>query len=656
MRRAIALVLLAAVSPVFAATENPKRNEPLTVDALQHLATFLPFAFGASRLPTSEHDDKSPISVGENLQVSKPNPTWHHDEIILSVDPTNPKRMIACSIVIVPETAQRTDVIYTSHDGGASWRETLRIPEQSSDPICQFGPDGTAYFAVENVIPEGVEIYVSTDGGLTWIRRHRQSLELPGYDRHFFAVDDTGGKYHGRIYIDAWTFVRSVEAEGRENTFEGIGLYHSDDRGMTWSDPIKRVSGGYDVRIDLPGNCDVFTNGGLICPFFQNTPPSHGSAEGLRALRVVTAPPGGESLSTATTVAEAIKIQDCPHLATDRWTRQFRNRAYAVWSAKAGETADIWSSYSVDQGLTWSRPVMVNDDHRNGAAPTSGHELPQIAVNREGVVGVLWYDHREDPKGHASRPRFAASLDGGETFLPSVAVASAPHTVGKGEHWVALVTGDSTFEQSAFRKRKPLHPLTSEILVTNEPGDTSSLVADSTGVFWGLWIDNRTRYDQMWTAPIHVQGKPVRHGSPELAVLDDLSEKVVFHYGNVSVDDSRKLVSVTVQIKNLSEHDLRGPLIGRVLALKSEIGAARIVNAENGEAGLRATWRFDVPSADGVLKPGALTAAKKLTFEISNPAPLHETGKSVYSNVVSFDLQVLGKLVERPADRAEEHR
>lgn len=597
--------------------------------------------------PAKEPAPSGPISVGENLRVSAPHPTWHHDEVMLSIDPTNPKRMIACSIVIVPETAQRTDVIYTSHDGARSWKQTLMIPEQSSDPACQFGPDGTAYFAVENVIPEGVEIYVSSDGGLTWTRKHRHSLQLPGYDRHFFAVDDTGGKFHGRVYIDAWTYVRSIETDGgRKSAFEGLGLSHSDDLGATWSDPIKRLSARYDVRVDVPGNCDVFSDGGLICAFFQNTLPTSPSGDGPRALRVVMAPPGGEILSTATTVAENIDIgADCPRLATDHRTRIFRDRVYAVWSARTAGKSDVWSSYSVDRGVRWSRPVMVNDDHWNAAAATASHDLPQIAVNRDGVVGVFWYDDREDAKGEASRPRFSASLDGGETFLPSIAVASAPRTVGRGEHWTPLVTGDSTFEHSSFEERKPLHPLTSEITMMNIRGETSSLVADPTGAFWGLWVDNRTRDDQIWTAPIRVQGAPVRHGSPGLSALEDLSDKVVLHYNQVSVDEPGRRASVTVQIKNLSGRGIRGPLAARVLSLKSEAGRPRVVNAENGATGLGATWKFDVPAADGVLRPEGLTAPKTLTFELAppGPAPVSSPVQNIYRYVVGFDLQVLGK-------------
>jgi hypothetical protein len=103
---------------------------------------------------------------------------------------------------------------------------------------------------------------------------------------------------------------------------------------------------------------------------------------------------------------------------------------------------------------------------------------------------------------------------------------------------------------------------------------------------------------------------------------------------------------VTVQVKNLSDQTFRGPFTGRVLALSSEIGEPHVVNAENGEALLGGIWRFDAPAQDGLLRPGELSQSKTLVFELSRPAPYWEAGKGVHRNLVSFDLQVLGRKME----------
>src|SRR5262245_22195182 len=178
-----------------------------------------------------QSQNEAQISVGANIQVSKKRPTWPHDEVILSIDPTNPRRMIACSVVLIPEQAKRTTIIYATDNGGATWEPTLTADyfRESADPVCLFGPDGTAHFAIEGgieVSPEVVDLYRSKDGGKTWLPRYRIPVTFQGYDRHFLTADETGGKYHSRLYMNAWTKVRSMDGDGPENVFSGFALMH----------------------------------------------------------------------------------------------------------------------------------------------------------------------------------------------------------------------------------------------------------------------------------------------------------------------------------------------------------------------------------------------------------------------------------------------
>ncbi len=58
----------------------------------------------------------------------------------------------------------------------------------------------------------------------------------------------------------------------------------------------------------------------------------------------------------------------------------------------------------------------VNDDVA-GVEPSKGprNYLPVVAVNKDGVVGVMWY-HTANPQGDPGWDvRFAASFDGGDT-------------------------------------------------------------------------------------------------------------------------------------------------------------------------------------------------------------------------------------------------
>jgi hypothetical protein len=89
----------------------------------------------------------------------------------------------------------------------------------------------------------------------------------------------------------------------------------------------------------------------------------------------------------------------------------------------------------------------------------------------------MWYDRRESPNGMDYVARFAASLDGGETWTPSVRVAAAANASGQAR------SGARFFQNG---------------------GDTAGLAAAADGRFHALWIDNRTGVEQAWTAPITV--------------------------------------------------------------------------------------------------------------------------------------------------------
>ncbi len=89
-------------------------------------------------------------------------------------------------------------------------------------------------------------------------------------------------------------------------------------------------------------------------------------------------------------------------------------------------------SVSDDAGRAWSPPIVVNDDVRDAASgPDDFH--PMVAVNNVGIVGVSWYDRREAPAALGWRARFAASVDGGETVVPSVPVSTSRMQLDEGD-------------------------------------------------------------------------------------------------------------------------------------------------------------------------------------------------------------------------------
>src|SRR5207244_1733849 len=158
-----------------------------------------------------------------------------------------------------------------------------------------------------------------------------------------------------------------------------------------------------------------------------------------------------------------------------------------------------------------------NPDRRPERGPDSF--LSSMAVNRNGVVGVTWYDRREDPKNRSFRMRFSTSLDGGESFSPSVPVSAKAFSYSEQE----------AYQLSAFnfRARGAADTFHTDIFNASRTyfgvGDTAGMAATADGVFHAFWFDNRTGVQQLYTAPIYIDSSAVRNGSPSLSDLENVS-------------------------------------------------------------------------------------------------------------------------------------
>src|SRR5260370_35671156 len=127
-------------------------------------------------------------------------------------------------------------------------------------------------------------------------------------------------------------------------------------------------------------------------------------------------------------------------IAVDPTGGAFKDRVYAVWNDGRIKRSAIMLSFSSDSAKTWSKPQVI-DDVVGGESTGADNFMAEAAVNKSGVVGVMWYDRREDPLNPGYTARFRASLDGGDTWLPSVKVSEAEQSFGKSEDWNVIAAG-----------------------------------------------------------------------------------------------------------------------------------------------------------------------------------------------------------------------
>jgi hypothetical protein len=601
------------------------------------------------------------ITVAKEVHVSASRKDLVLNEVLLSADPSNPNRLITCAIGNVPEyvTTKRLHQgtgamfyanVFMSDDGGKSWRSAFEhVPEKDRgglDNHCAFGAMGDAFVVIgiedpaprdtadKSEYPAGSWYTVlrrSTDGGKTW----SPEIRLPqgeGIDRQYVIADDTHGKYHDRVYVTGQTRATNIDGES-----QGLAmtLWRSLDNGATWNErPLKRTGKKYGSVFN-PWNPVIMADGTLAVIAWDQS-----ESQGLTRLpmKIIMSYDGGETFHKAFKVADVQGFSPPASLAVDRSNGPFKGRLYTAWADSRSGRSQMLLVHSDDGGKTWSAPVVVTDDRARidtskGPTPI----LPIVTVNKDGVVGAMWYDRRDNPDDRGYWPRFSASLDGGDTWLPSVRISSAAKTYIEGER--TTLTSTASIESSGSAK-------VARVSIGRrdwaEGGHTSGLAADGNGRFQAVWVDDRTGLHQMWGTTITVGGMVAKNGGGELASYTDITSKAQVVLVGTNYDERGKRISATVRLKNISKDTIRGSVKLRLLSTASDIALVKAANSENGVSGPGAVWDFSSLLQGGVLLPDQESGDKQLLFSLSDVRSFKDVAL-FKSNVLSFEAKVLAK-------------
>lgn len=429
--------------------------------------------------------EKFKIGTGPNVHVSQAKDRLHHRECVIAADPTNASRLFAAAMYM-PADGKRpvgaeTVVGYFSHDGGKAWQLSFAHEDRvCSEPAAAFGPDGTLYFVHQYVSleefsrprksGEGHEASLrfarSTNGGKSFEQGATIDRQ-PYLDRPWLAVDCTHGKNRGRLYCCA--------AIGKPV------LFSSGNGGKTFAQPALWPTQPSNFH---PGSPAILSDGTValmygLYKFDLDDPRVRPRVFVLRSQD------GGRSLEETATVTRNwhfVFFFQFPQLAADQSRGKYRDRVYAVWTDRATDNGEprILFSLSKDKGRSWTEPQLLSEQPKAEKQDYAAY-LPALAVNKDGVVAVSWYDRRGLPRGKPREfppgwnLRLRVSTDGGESWHPSVQVNEAPKKPGK----------------------TPYHQVR----------DTVGLAAAANGNFHPVWIDDRTGMRQVWTATVQVERK-----------------------------------------------------------------------------------------------------------------------------------------------------
>lgn len=331
----------------------------------------------------------------------------------LSVNPLNPTNLVgAWQQDRWSNGGARGVLLGSSSDGGHTWTIAQAAFSRctggnaanggdyarATDPWVSFSPAGTAY-ALALVFNGGalaagsssaMRVAQSTDGGVTWSTPKNLIADGEQYfnDKGSITADPTDA----HLIYAVWDRATSTDHSA---TF----LARSTDAGVTWETARAIYDPGAGNQ--TLGNIIVVLPTGAITNVFTeidniDTPSEH------RSVRAMQSSDHGGSWSTPAQIAELRSIgardpdtgtvvRDASDLASV--AADAAGTLYVVWQDarfSSGARDGIALSRSTDGGTTWSAPVQIN------TSTTTQAFIPTVRVRADGVVGVSYYDFRNN--------------------------------------------------------------------------------------------------------------------------------------------------------------------------------------------------------------------------------------------------------------------
>jgi hypothetical protein len=549
--------------------------------------------------------DSRGLDLAWNVPVTDPRGSllnWYE----MKADPEDGENLIVCGTKRSVEENAYYGVVYASRDGGRSWRDAFEDHSSSwvTEHSCAFGRRHVAYFVSEaSKVVDGVphhalgttRIFRSPDGGETWIETAKTgwadfstsvvASTSEGSDQKLYVFYNGGFEFSPAKKNGSTLKFFTVSGDGRKVS----------DRQSVPEMKARSYQGVY------PSASAVLDDGTPVVLYEGRTSASAENGTIPLEIGVLRVTPG-QALRPIVIAKPSLGTDPpaCPPSLSDSLAYdRFRQRLYVAYNDVVSGRCSLMLASSSNGGQSWDPAHELSID---GSSQVPRY-FPILAVNPDGVLGVLWRGKREYTPDcwYFSISRDGLRLEETVSLSPCAKLDS-------------LEQQSSGYLATMTRQPTASGPASVEILSFRDFQSRVGIAASPDGVLHPLWSTTGDGFGELRTARIQIAEMLRDHGPPTVSAssLLEVTDRVdVLYGGGQRLDRETKSVTVDICVRNHSSDFIRAPLYFRIEDASSDFGEISLVPQI---ATYAAYLRIPPPPGGVPLAPGASTSPFHLTF------------------------------------------